>query len=183
MGWGNGLQEVKHSWVRSCFWHCIEHELHGRVLLAVQCTWHIMHSHISYCSFPCRWITGGWGCCVTSFLLDNHRLRPRVHTKHTIEYPRSATTLWCVHGSPNPAFSFWVWNRKPAMYIALYSPLMFWPNQGTILHTCRLLVLCTTRGDLSLIPRFLSSFLLLAVRLSIHVLQAMRSWVRPWKQG
>ena len=131
MGWGNGLQEVKHSRVRLCFWHCIEeHELHGGVLLAVQRTWHIMHSHISYCSFPCRWITGGWGCCVTSFLLDNHRLRPRVHTKHTIEYPRSAATLWCVHGSPNPAFSFWVWNRKPAMYIVLYSPLMFWPTKA-----------------------------------------------------
>ena len=55
------------------------------------------HHHFSYCAFSYRWITGVWGCRATSSLLDNHRLRPRVHMKHTVEYPRSATTLWCVH--------------------------------------------------------------------------------------
>ena len=55
------------------------------------------HHHFSYYAFSYRWITGVWGCCATSSLLDNHRLRPRVRMKHTVEYPRSATTLWCVH--------------------------------------------------------------------------------------
>ena len=143
------------------------------------------YHHISYYSFPYRWITGVWGCCATSFLLANHRLRPKVHMKHTVEYPRSAAALWCVHGSLKPSLFVLSLEQKAWVRGCVYRPVlttpMARPNQGTRLYTCRILVLCTTRGSLSLVPRPLPSFLSLAVRLSI--LKAMRSWARPWERG